>query len=230
MKCDKSDIEAVETPNPTATWQPIPHTAVLEELEKALASLGIRFSPNTFELARDGKHMFATYSYQLSQVGQIGVRNSHDKTLSLAVCGGIRIINCSNLMFSGEWHQFRRHTPGIAKSGIGDFLARACESIRGNAPALLDWMDTLAHYPMDRVQADHFTMEAIRCGIVPPSKVQQLDDARAIEVDQNYGETLAASYQGTTRVLREYDPSAVTWRCQRLNRLTEATKTTLVAD
>ena len=87
-----NDLEGIEMPEPTKTYVPVSHY----DLAMNVGSIGERvidqeLHSKRFGLARNGQHMFATYTYKNNEdeVGMsIGFRNSYDKSMSIGVCVG----------------------------------------------------------------------------------------------------------------------------------------------
>ena len=56
----------------------------------------------------------------------IGIRNSHDQSLSVGLAAGISVMCCSNLAFGGAMVLKRRHTSRIE---LGDLVIEAVEEL-----------------------------------------------------------------------------------------------------
>jgi len=121
---NEATIRGIVAPDGTDTWFPIPHSKLLDEVDKAMNKLDLIVDSNgkQFGTKRDGHQMFAVYNL-LNQDAisedfglSIGIRNSTDKSLSAAVCFGSHVFVCDNLAFSGEIAIARKHTKNI----IGD--------------------------------------------------------------------------------------------------------------
>jgi hypothetical protein len=76
----REELALVPTPPATETHRPVPHHEIVRAL---IETLGCRFS--------------------------IGLRNSHDKSMRLAMTCGYRVFVCSNMAFAGDF------TPVLAK-------------------------------------------------------------------------------------------------------------------
>jgi len=110
-------LEAIEMPEPTRTYVPVSHY----DLAMNVGAIGERvidkeLHSKRFGLARNGQHMFATYTYknEEDEIGMsIGFRNSYDKSMSIGVCVGAKVFVCENLMMTGEVTFMRKHTGNI---------------------------------------------------------------------------------------------------------------------
>ena len=111
------DLTAIEMPEATNTYVPVSHY----DLAMNVGSIGERvidkeLHSKRFGLARNGQHMFATYTFKNDEdeVGMsIGFRNSYDKSMSIGVCVGAKVFVCENLMMTGEVTFMRKHTGNI---------------------------------------------------------------------------------------------------------------------
>jgi hypothetical protein len=108
----------VQTPGATKTWQPIPHLALLQLVEKALLSRGFTVLEQAHGLSHDQGRYFGLLQVSNNHPGHethkvVGVRNSHDMTFSAGVVAGSQVLVCDNLCFAGEIQIARKHTPRI---------------------------------------------------------------------------------------------------------------------
>jgi hypothetical protein len=105
----REELVLVPTPPATETHRPIPH----EEIVRALIeTLGFRHVHDEYAVSPDGMKMFGVLDLATEMQGcrfSIGLRNSHDKSMRLAMTCGYRVFVCSNMAFSGDF------TPVLAK-------------------------------------------------------------------------------------------------------------------
>ena len=100
------------TPLPTETHRPIPHHEVVQALIETLGFRHIGVVQDEYAVSPDGMKMFGVLDLETEIQGcrfAIGIRNSHDKTMRLALTCGYRVFVCSNMAFSGDF------TPVLAK-------------------------------------------------------------------------------------------------------------------
>lgn len=118
----EAEIRAVETPEPTETWHPIPHDFLIDTVQEHLWAGGLEVQDAEYGLFHNSKsgafgdRMFAVMTlvganavmadWQLT----VGLRNSHDKSFSAGFAVGSRVFVCDNLAFSGEVSIARKHT------------------------------------------------------------------------------------------------------------------------
>ncbi len=115
---DRSGLALVPTPDPEGRWMPIPHFALVEQLDKSLATRNMKIASETYKLDKNGTRMFAmiqvTNCVPTEDFGfAIGLRNAHDKMLRAGLAVGMGVFVCSNLSFNGEIVIGRKHTKQI---------------------------------------------------------------------------------------------------------------------
>ena len=108
----REELALVPTPPATATHQPVPHHEIVQALVETLGFRHIGVVHDEYAVSSDGMKMFGVLDLETEMHGarfSIGLRNSHDKTMRLALTCGYRVFVCSNMMFSGDF------TPVLAK-------------------------------------------------------------------------------------------------------------------
>src|SRR4030095_5132962 len=133
---DREIIETTPTPEPTVTWTPVPHMALIGEVEQVLHSNGLSVVNQAHSLTHDGLRYFGLMEIQNSVIHQdyawvLGLRNSHDKSFPAGIVAGANVFVCDNLSFSGEIKIARKHTrfilrdlPFLTQRAIGRLMER----------------------------------------------------------------------------------------------------------
>ena len=112
----RNSLYEVPTPKPTATWFPLSHTSVLNEIEVQLRACGFRVTDEAHALSHNGDRYFGVLSVTLPSRNiadfgwVVGLRNSHDQTYPAGLVAGTRVFVCDNLAFSGQVQISRKHT------------------------------------------------------------------------------------------------------------------------
>ena len=110
---DREALALVPTPLATDTHRPIPHHEIVTALVETLGFRHIGVVRDEYAVSPDGMKMFGVLDLETEMHGcrfSIGVRNSHDKSMRLAMTCGYRVLVCSNMAFSGDfspctiWH------------------------------------------------------------------------------------------------------------------------------
>ncbi len=108
----REELALVPTPAPTETHRPIPHHEIVRALIETLGFRHIGVVHDEYAVSPDGMKMFGVLDLATEMEGcrfSIGLRNSHDKSMRLAMTCGYRVFVCSNMAFSGDF------TPVLAK-------------------------------------------------------------------------------------------------------------------
>ena len=130
-RVDRDAIERSHTPPSSATWVPVPHHRLLEQVESTLSAGGLQVVNEAHALWNDGERYFGLLEVQngrdSSEYGLvIGLRNSHDKSFPATIGLGSGVFVCDNLAFSAEVSITRRHTrfierdlPRVVNTAVG---------------------------------------------------------------------------------------------------------------
>jgi hypothetical protein len=105
-KLTRSELALVPTPAATATHKPIPHIEVVQAIVETLGFRQIAVHADEYAVSRDGMKMFGILELQSGFEGcrfSIGIRNSHDKSMRLALTVGYRVLVCDNMAFHGDF-------------------------------------------------------------------------------------------------------------------------------
>src|SRR5207247_883637 len=116
----RRDVIDVPTPGSTETWTPIPHIALVGEVERTLKTNGLIVGSQAHSLSHDAARYFGLMEIRRTQSDEdycwiLGLRNSHDKTFPAGVVAGMTVFVCDNLSFSGEVKLARKHTRFIVR-------------------------------------------------------------------------------------------------------------------
>jgi len=105
-KLTREELALVPTPIGTATHKPIPHAEVVSAIVETLGFRQIAVHAEEYAVSKDGMRMFGILELQTGFEGcrfSIGVRNSHDKSMRLALTVGYRVLVCDNMAFHGDF-------------------------------------------------------------------------------------------------------------------------------
>ena len=142
---ERHAVEKAHTPDASATWVPIAHHRLLEQVESTLAASGMKVANEAHALWSDGLRYFGLLEVTNGRPHDdyglvIGLRNSHDKSFPAAIAMGSSVFCCDNLAFSAEVTIARRHTrfierdlPRIVHTAVGrlsDMRGQQDERIR----------------------------------------------------------------------------------------------------
>src|SRR5688572_12582597 len=105
-KIDFPTLSLLPTPVGTATHRPIPHHEIVNALIETLGFRHIGVHKMEFAVSGDGNKMFGLMELDQTFDGArfaLGLRNSHDKTMRLAMTIGYRVMVCDNMSFHGDF-------------------------------------------------------------------------------------------------------------------------------
>ncbi len=108
-------LALLPVPAGTDTHRPIPHHEVVLQVKRSLAQRHVEVLREEFATDAKGLKMFGVLdlSLDLPEAGgrfSIGLRNSHDKSMTLGLCAGARVVVCDNMMFSGDFSMIKKHS------------------------------------------------------------------------------------------------------------------------
>lgn len=111
-KITREELKVIPTPAGSATHQPLPHSEIVEALVETLSFRQISVVREEYAVSGDGMRMFGVLDLETTFDGcrfSVGVRNSNDKSMRLALTVGYRVLVCDNMAFHGDF------TPVLAK-------------------------------------------------------------------------------------------------------------------
>lgn len=145
-KIDRQELSLIPTPEATATHQPISHYGMIEILLETLGFRQLIVKRDEYAVSPDGMRMFGVLDLENEYRGvsfSIGVRNSNDKTMRLALTVGYRVFVCDNMAFKGDFTPVQhKHTSGLE---LADVISVGVDQIQRNFDPLkrqiLDWQE-----------------------------------------------------------------------------------------
>jgi len=111
-KITREELKVIPTPAGSATHQTLPHHEIVGALIEILSFRQISVVRDEYAVSGDGMKMFGVLDLETTFDGcrfSIGIRNSNDKSMRLALTVGYRVFVCDNMAFLGEF------TPVLAK-------------------------------------------------------------------------------------------------------------------
>lgn len=105
-KVDRDFLKQIPAPEATRTHQPIAHALIVDTLIEALSFRHISVVRDEYAVSPDGNRMFGVLDLDYEFNGarfSIGIRNSNDKSMRLAMVVGFRVMVCDNMCFSGDF-------------------------------------------------------------------------------------------------------------------------------
>ena len=132
-KMGRTELAQIPVPQATRTHRPVPHHQIVEALVETLSFRHIGVVNEEYAVSADGMKMFGVLDLETQMEGarfSIGVRNSHDKTLRLGLCCGLRVFVCWNMAFCGDFQPvLAKHTKSF---NLIDMLSVGVDRIQRN--------------------------------------------------------------------------------------------------
>jgi hypothetical protein len=132
-KITREELKAIPTPPASPTHQPIPHYEIVWALAETLSFRQISVVREEYAVSGDGMKMFGVLDLETTFEGcrfSVGVRNSNDKSMRLALTVGYRVLVRDNMAFHGDF------TPVLAKHSkhlnLVDILAVGVDRMQRN--------------------------------------------------------------------------------------------------
>ncbi len=114
-KITREELKVIPTPAGSTTHQPLPHFEIVGALVETLSFRQISVVREEYAVSGDGMKMFGVLDLETTFDGcrfSVGVRNSNDKSMRLALTVGYRVLVCDNMAFHGDF------TPGTMFLGL----------------------------------------------------------------------------------------------------------------
>ena len=143
-KVTRKELMEIPVPTGTRTHQPLSHYEIVEVLEEALSFRYLKVVRDEYAVSQDGMKMFGVMDLDYGFSGcrfSIGLRNSNDKSMRLALTAGYRVFVCDNMAFSGDFTpMLYKHTRKLdLKDSVSiaiDRIHRGFEPIKAQVEAM----------------------------------------------------------------------------------------------
>lgn len=117
-KVTRGELKDIPVPEATRSHQPLSHFEIVEVLEEALSFRSLQIYKDEYAVSNDGMKMFGVMDLSFGFDGgrfSIGLRNSNDKSMRLALTAGYRVFVCDNMAFSGDFAPLlHKHTRNLS--------------------------------------------------------------------------------------------------------------------
>lgn len=201
------EIRDLPMPEPTATWQPVPHALVIDQVMRTVESTGLAVSERSFAIAKDGMRMFGilTLAGGTDYATTIGIRNSHDKTFPVGLALGSRVFVCDNLAFSSEVTISTKHTryvldrlPRLIGEGVARLVEKRVHQERRIEVYKQEEVRGLAHL-------HDLVLRSYRAKAIPARAIAEVLEQYEQPKHPEFREpTMWSYFNAVTEVLKEY--------------------------
>jgi hypothetical protein len=222
-------VAACPTPEPTETWQPIPHARLLGLTIDTLQQSGMEIVNQAHALARGGDRYFGLLEIRggrpVDDYGMVvGLRNSHDQRFPAGLVFGHAVFVCDNLAFFGEVVIARKHTQHIQRD-LPQLLNRAVGELDSLRYQQDERIAAYKRTTLERRDAHHLLIEAMRSDVLPPTRlpvaVKEFDRPSHEEFWQD-GPTAWRLFNAVTEAIKGRSLASLPRRTQALHGLLDA--------
>jgi hypothetical protein len=160
-KVTRDELREFPVPEGTKTHQPISHHEVVEVLEEALTFRYLKVVREEYAVSADGMKVFGIMELNSEFKGcrfAIGMRNSNDKSMRLALTVGYRVFVCDNMAFSGDFTPLsHKHTNNFQ---LQDAISIAVDRIHRSFAPLRKKVETMRDLELTEQQVKLLIYEA----------------------------------------------------------------------
>lgn len=212
-------VRSEPQPKFTSTWHPFAHATILDAIGKACKKFKLKIVRKEYSIRKNSK-MFAAWEIETQEREfnlTIGIRNSIDKTHSVGLCAGERVSVCDNLLFSGDFVIFRKHTGRLEIEEIEFYAEEALDALLPKMNHFHKWHEKLKATFLTYDQASLLTVSAMKQDLIPSSKFPQFYDLFYVR-ESRYATTLHGWHGAVTEIMRENSLLTIQWKNERLNK------------
>jgi hypothetical protein len=215
---DFEKLLAVETPEATDSFMPIPHAMLVEMTREAIARAGLTIVSEEHSLARGGLRYFGGFALSGPDINGtdrrivLGLRNSHDKAFAAAICIGNQMMVCENLCFSSDIKLARRHTVNIL-TDLPRVLADAVGRVVSHWNDMGKRIEAYKGLSLSHEKAADLLVSLVDVKAFPAREIYNaMQEFRKPSHEEFNGETMWSLYNAITECLKGGDLSKLPFR------------------
>jgi len=209
-RIDRQALALLPTPAGTETHKVIPHIEVVNAIVETLGFRHIAVHKDEYAVSQDGNKMFGLLELDQTFTGcrfALGIRNSHDKTMQLALTVGYRVFVCDNMAFTGDFQPLlAKHTKNFQLTRA---LAGGIDDMQRNFEPMVKGVERWRERQLSDVSAKLFIYEAfIEAGLdVPHHLDRSVHDLYFNPRHEDFApRTMWSLSNAFTSALKELDP------------------------
>jgi hypothetical protein len=185
----REQLSRIPTPVPTETWRPVPHAEAVSTLIERAGARGLRVRSERYavlpgalypqpgmQVSLEGARLFGSLDFEplsgmLFPAGctpSAGIRNSHDKSFSLSILSGARVLICANGVLAAEHILNRKHTSGI---NLIQSIDQALDAFMASIRDFQQSYERLRSWRLSLPKAHHLAVELARAGAFSSSDI-----------------------------------------------------------
>lgn len=165
----REELYTIVPPPATDTWRPVAHAELMAFLEAELQRRKLQITREEYAVQREGALLFGILDLAWQDTNEfaaaIGIRTSNNKSMSLQLAVGARIMVCDNLAFLGDLIALkRRHT---ARLNLAVELSQALDRYQDGFHKLSGHIERLKHSPISDSDAKLMIYQVFEQGCMP---------------------------------------------------------------
>tara|TARA_R100001163_G_scaffold65672_1_gene63912 strand:+ start:4037 stop:4924 length:888 start_codon:yes stop_codon:yes gene_type:complete len=222
-------------PDATDTFYPIPHHELVDEMREQLRIFSMRTVQEAHLLDHEDQRYFGLFQIGGNDFHGVttimGLRNSHDMSISAGVCLGDAPFVCSNLCFNNEYKFNAKHTKNVWQTLRSRFRETMCQVIDDKAESIRR-VERMKDRALTNAQGDSFIWNTVDQGALTLKQAHQAHLQWRNPEHNEFNERNVWSLQnGITNVLRgkiERDEDGNATSITPTNRHVHMTRTTKI--
>jgi len=222
---DRNEVYQTLTPHHTLTHYPMSHAHVIEEVESRLWNQGFQIKSRTHALSHENARYFGIVEVTKPETEHedyswiIGIRNSHDKSMSAGVVAGSRVFVCDNLAFSGMIKIQRKHTRFVQRD-FRELTTGAVIQLDNHLQGLDKRIQRYKEIEVTDIQAHDLIIKAVDNGAITNSQIPDVVEQWRTPDHECFEARSAWSLSNAyTDVLKRVNPHTQVTRGERLQEL-----------
>jgi hypothetical protein len=201
----ESNLLAVPLPEKTETYTPVPHRILINEIQDKLAARNMQVINRSYSSNNNGQQMVGRFAIQAddSEMNMmLGFKNSYDKSMTVGLAAGARVIVCSNGMVTGDMVAMKRKHTGAVLEELHDYIIDAVNMLEDNFIELKKDKEIMELTTLnDREQAEILGRLYIEKDIITSTQLNIVK--REMEHSENFvGKTAWCLYNNVTESLK----------------------------
>ncbi|MDZ7757221.1 DUF932 domain-containing protein [Rhodohalobacter sp.] len=230
-RCSLEQLLVVPEPEKTATYTPLNHYDFAVNVKTVASNLlrDFTFAKQAYAISSKGNRMFGVLSYSSKSTSDddplrlsIGIRNSHDTSMSCGVAVGSSIVVCDNLMFRGDITVMRKHTGKNMHEDLMDQVVTAIYKSQHQYSQLCFDAARMMEIALDKRASYEYLGILTGEGILSPTQstkaFKELETPSHPEFEKM---NLWSAYNHATEALKSSPPQSMVRNHSRLHALTE---------
>ena len=218
-------VRSVPEPAFTPSWHPHSHAKVIDATELAVDALGMKVENREYSLSASGARMFGVWQVgrRNGKMNCLGFRNSIDMTMSIGYISILTVIVCTNQITHGNFFLLRRHTAGLTVTELANTAQEAIGRVVQDFAITDGWHESLKKVKLGKIKSEQMLVQAMRTGIVVPSKFREFDKLYFGTKDKEpvYDHTLYGFHGTMTQLIRGNNYGTNIWMNQQITTFVE---------